>query len=375
MPQRCVRILTQHSSNGAGLDVDISLYRDIFESCGWSVVCKSHEDDIAGEEPVDINLFLEHIRSEWMPLASQNWFMVNQEIGHSTRCYSRLDLVIAKTRHAQGIMEYIRDYNGYNYEVLYTCHSSKNRGRDTVPARHEVYCLHVPGKSANKNTKPLLDAWWRHPEWPRLVVVGRPRQLVYLPRYTGLDNVDILMERVPDEDLDTLYAHADLHICTSEAEGWGHYLNEARSTGGVCMVTNGEPMNELLDHQSAIMVRPHSVSSRNSLSCGLYGSRAYKVSIAGIEEAMAMWQQLSPDARRAMGTASRQRYLYDTAYFTETLKHRVETYAIVQHRNGVPRWERSVTPLVAAQMAVIIVIVGLLTWGLISVHRGKISAT
>lgn len=37
-----------------------------------------------------------------------------------------------------------------------------------------------------------------------------------------------------------------IHICASEREGFGHYLNEARAAGAFIITTDHPPMNEFV---------------------------------------------------------------------------------------------------------------------------------
>lgn len=42
----------------------------------------------------------------------------------------------------------------------------------------------------------------------------------------------------------------------SEREGFGHYLNEARSVGALILTTDHAPMSKLIDGTNGILVRP-----------------------------------------------------------------------------------------------------------------------
>ena len=37
------------------------------------------------------------------------------------------------------------------------------------------------------------------------------------------------------------------HVCPSKYEGFGHYINEAKSMGAIIITTDAEPMTELVD--------------------------------------------------------------------------------------------------------------------------------
>lgn len=41
-------------------------------------------------------------------------------------------------------------------------------------------------------------------------------------------------------------AEHPIHVCASEREGFGHYINEARAAGALVVSTDHPPMNELI---------------------------------------------------------------------------------------------------------------------------------
>ena len=59
---------------------------------------------------------------------------------------------------------------------------------------------------------------------------------------------------MPREDLLILMNACQYHLCPSEYEGFGHYINEARSTGALIISTDAAPMNELV--KNGILIKP-----------------------------------------------------------------------------------------------------------------------
>jgi len=47
-----------------------------------------------------------------------------------------------------------------------------------------------------------------------------------------------------------------IHLCLGEAEGFGHYINEGRSSKAVCVAMDAPPMNELITKDNGILIKP-----------------------------------------------------------------------------------------------------------------------
>ena len=109
---KTARILTQSEQSGSGLDTDVEIYQKLLYKAGFVHVYHRKLRDsvnLDNEPIVTLNLFLEHTRRSWMKKARFNYFMVNQEIHHSTADYLYLDCIIVKTWHAQDIVTWYKN--------------------------------------------------------------------------------------------------------------------------------------------------------------------------------------------------------------------------------------------------------------------------
>jgi glycosyltransferase involved in cell wall biosynthesis len=59
---------------------------------------------------------------------------------------------------------------------------------------------------------------------------------------------------LPAEKLNSLQSTCGIHVCPSETEGFGHYINEARGVGAIVVTTDCSPMNELIRPEYGILV-------------------------------------------------------------------------------------------------------------------------
>mgnify|MGYP000132609982 CR=1 FL=1 len=155
--------------------------------------------------------------------------------------------------------------------------------------------LHVAGKSEQKGTVPLLKAWDKNPQWPQLFVVSRQ------PEHASFSNsnIKVISEFLPQEELILLMNKCGIHLCPSEAEGFGHSINEALSTGAAIAVTDAAPMNEFGEDLFLFNV------SRKSTR---YFSSVNKCSIEDIENTIELIQSTALDRLKDIGRKNRIRY-------------------------------------------------------------------
>jgi len=211
--------------------------------------------------PYDVNVFLEDIGPGFFKYARVNAFIPNPEWfkDYQQRYLAGIDVVLCKTRSAQDTFQ---ARGGHTRFISFTSEDRRSAPRDGAQrdgarrdnTRQEGF-LHVAGRSWQKGTKALFDAWLRHPEWPLLTVVQNARNYSQLPVKTiTAPNIRHVLERLDDASLKSLQNTIAHHLCPSEAEGFGHCINEAMSCGAVILTTNAPPMNELITAERGILV-------------------------------------------------------------------------------------------------------------------------
>jgi len=145
----------------------------------------------------------------------------------------------------------------------------------------------------------VLDAWALHHEWRQLTVVQNPKTA---KRRVDSANVAHRLEYIDDAALRRLQNRSLFHLCPSEMEGFGHYLNEALSAGAIVLATDGAPMNELVTPDCGVLLTP--AGRRQE---GL--TERFIVDVAGIEAGVAQALALDDAAITRMRETARARYV------------------------------------------------------------------
>lgn len=98
--------------------------------------------------------------------------------------------------------------------------------------------LHIASGGNQKGTAEILDAWRHHPERPQLTVLaGRSPVAIDNTR-----NISIIRRWVSDSELRSLMQGCGVHVCCSNAEGFGHTIVEGMSCGALVITTDFPPM-------------------------------------------------------------------------------------------------------------------------------------
>ena len=215
------------------------------------IQCKN-EDVQEHSDDNDITLiFLEHINERVVRKveAKRTIFIPNIEWITNMDiklCRTESTEIVAKTTFAyQKLTEYFPDAKIHN-----TGWTSIDRFVNKEKGKM-LKCLHLKGVSRYKGSQQVLDIWTRHPEWPELHIVSWSDNSMNgnlsLPNEVKIcDNVILHQYKLNESELSKLMNECEVHICPSYSEGFGHYINEALSTGAVVLTTDGEPMNELV---------------------------------------------------------------------------------------------------------------------------------
>lgn len=268
-----INIIAWHNGGGLSRDVDIlvdALPADRFDVAlngtpiGESPVLKRRIYHRAANvqtllfrrgslaaSPYDINLFLEDIVPGFFRYARANAFIPNPEWFKANQAshLAGLDAVLCKTRSAQETFDAL---GGRTRFISFTS-EDRLQGSDTRATCDGF--LHLAGRSWQKGTRSLTDLWLAHPEWPALRVVQSARNY-NRSRVTPINagNIDHILKHLDDDALKTLQNSHAVHLCPSEAEGFGHVIAEAMSCRALTLTTNAPPMNELVTGDRGMLV-------------------------------------------------------------------------------------------------------------------------
>jgi len=246
-----------------------------------------------------IAVFFENIPSCWINAVDQCALIPNQEwVRPETQInLARCQQIWCKTHYAE------QKFQERGFDVRYIGYTSNDRFLPIAPKDYSSF-IHIPGRSELKGTNTLIQVWELHPEWPTLKIVTRHKHLL---RFAA-PNIEILTKYLDEATLNMLMNSAGIHICPSETEGFGHYINEAFSTKAVVITTNAPPMNELVQSDFGILVKHSAVTQQG------FGERFYIDAIElerGIEAAINMSQA----EKSEMGERARASYIAKKSAF------------------------------------------------------------
>lgn len=235
---RTVALITK--DNSAGLTVDMDLMDDFLTQHGFRI----HRADwrTTTIPVVDIGIFLELYNPrlaqrcrKTVGIFNQEWFMPQWK-----RYLRTLDQIWCKSNEAQEV------FGRYSPKTHFTGFFGRYMHNDEVERTRT--CLHVQGRSALKNTEAVLQAWRNYPDLPPLTVVT-VKPIDAPPHVT-------VKGRLPGDELNQELNRHRFHLCPSRAEGWGHYIAEALSTGAHVITTDASPMNEHVRPEWGTLLAP-----------------------------------------------------------------------------------------------------------------------
>ncbi|KAI8838498.1 hypothetical protein BJ741DRAFT_601247 [Chytriomyces cf. hyalinus JEL632] len=276
------------------------------------------------------------VRNVWMP----NWEQIRKEeswiirASYMIACKARITCTAiqkylsdaaTQQRHQTSEIEHERTFANSTPILRFMSHSSPDTGLDHAseelgPDRFNKF-YHAYGRSGRKSSGDVVDCWLRHPDWPTLTVIGHDALRAFALRVlkNGSRNIK-LFERVPAETLDNLQSTHGVHLCPSRQEGYGHYINEARSHGAVVVTTHHPPMQEFVeDGVSGVFVNHKGPAPEDYQLMGDYETVGVDVGWENVCKAVKRVLEMSLEARAEMGRLARLRYEEDTGIMAKNL--------------------------------------------------------
>lgn len=258
-----------------------------------------------------IFIFLENIPNVWLGLSSKIIFIPNQEWMRKNTLFklAACNEIWCKSEYSKNIFSNFFDnckYIGFISKDMYLTNVQKNYSS----------FIHIAGRSHLKGTEVILKLWKKHPEFPSLTIVSTNKN--WKKNYP-LPNVIFITHFIDSNQLKNEMNQIGIHLCISEAEGFGHYIAEALSCKSVIITTNAPPMNELVNDHTGILV-----NTIHSDKLGL-GKRFY-IDQKDLEEKVLSVLEFNEAKKAAIGEAARTSFLQKKSAFETGLTARLQEF-------------------------------------------------
>lgn len=295
-----MRIQIISRDNGWGLSRDVAvLKRAILKARPDATVEFTDWKHPRRDTRWDINIFLELVNQQFFSQAPRNVIVPNPEwyILEWVPLLNRgVTEVWAKTHDARRI------FAQHHKNVKHVGWTSDDQMLQEFPRFVEM--VHFAGASSAKGTDAVIAAMRLLPEL-RMTMTSKMKW-EKLP-----ENINQHTELSPNVFRE-LQNRALIHICPSSYEGFGHYINEARSVGAVIITTNAEPMSELVHRSYGVGVSAKSVSNQNL-------AQHKHVDPEALAHAMRMAHNCTSEVLTGLGRKARAAYLADRATFENNI--------------------------------------------------------
>lgn len=285
--------------NGKGLETDFNILQEALEKLD----CHVRFVDLIDTKwsKADVNIFLERLVPEKFFWAKQNWFIPNPEWTALPIPFpEKIDLVLCRTKEVQRIFHLMHMPTYYLGFTSPDCYVKKIK-------KNYQHFFHLAGGSSLKGTAAISQLWFNDSSLPFLTVVNFTTN--FKAKKT---NLDWISNRLPEKQLRQFQNECGIHLCPSETEGFGHYINEAMSAGAVIITTNAPPMNEFIKDPRCLV--PYvNITSMNLGDCYAVDPNELKIKIESLNS-------LPRKELKAIGQYNRLLYLENREAFYERLQ-------------------------------------------------------
>jgi hypothetical protein len=193
----------------------------------------------------------------------------------------------------------------------------------------------------------VLNCWLKRPDLPVLdfymseELYNEYYKNRYGERIRASKNVQLHVGKVDAISFGQMIARTAFFLCTSYMEGYGHYINHARASGGLIVTPDVPPMNELVSRSSGVLHRARRGAIKAQFLGGIpehpRGLRdvpGFAAFFDGPEICEAVDEivtNLNTTERHRRARRARQQFFYDTAFFAMKMR---ELRAVLRPESG-----------------------------------------
>ncbi|KAG2763021.1 hypothetical protein PC129_g9112 [Phytophthora cactorum] len=301
---------------------------------------------------------------DW-PVTKPLYLMPNiemYELNH--KHYWRADVILCKTAVcARYLRKWFRqEGNPRATRVIYTRHTTSNLAltlqSQMSPSEKDfsdVKLLHTAGTSIQKGTRQVLDCWLSRPDFPPLdIYMGQGLYngafYKYHYRVGNSTNIRVHTGGLSSEEFGRIITQGRYFLCPSYMEGYGHYINQARSSRAFIFTTDVAPMNELITSSSGALIRARAgaygeqflggKSTKDHALRDVPGLAASFDSGAVCNAVQGVLDNTTPEERARRADKALQQYYYDTVFFAQSMQE-LRDYARARSHAGHLRQRES----------------------------------
>ena len=226
-----------YHNNGFGLTKDANIIKGILKEHTFNMI-STYEQSLL--EKADLNIFLEVLDRndkkfhQYKKLAKRNIFFPNVEwfCNGWIEYLKEFDTICCKTKHSEKVLNDLGCDN-----TFFTSFTSENQWDENITNKYRGF-FHSAGKSNNKGTDKLIQAW-------KTLENSQYKLFLLRKGQSGLSNKNIFLynDYLKEKDFIKLKNQYLFHVYPTRYEGFGHNIWESKSMGAVVITTDAEPMN------------------------------------------------------------------------------------------------------------------------------------
>lgn len=188
------------------------------------------------------------------------WLVVNPDYFDEIdqKNVKRLTGMLHKSRYSYSLFKQTHK----NIKHVYLGWTSDDVYKDYIKKDYNKAYVQI-GAALRRQPDLISKILTTNPEFPATTITQYDqREIISFPfpakfrAPKGKNIHQIIIAKLEFDAVKNLMNENGIHLCLGEAEGFGHYINEGRSSKAVIVAMDAPPMNELINKDNGILVKP-----------------------------------------------------------------------------------------------------------------------